>query len=89
MRRRAAGRERGAEQRSDRLTRRCEPGDIVAFINTAGYQMDLSASAALMQRQPVKAVIRATAGGFAARADTDDQDRDKEAGTCSTSTSPS
>ena len=66
-----------------------EPGNIVAFINTAGYQMDLSASAALMQRQPVKAVIRATAGGFAARADTDDQDRDKEAGTCSTSTSPS
>ncbi len=66
-----------------------EPGDIVAFINTAGYQMDLSASAALMQRQPVKAVIRATAGGFAACADTDDQDRDEEAGACSTSTSPS
>jgi len=63
------------------------PGDIVAFINTAGYQMDLSASAALMQRQPVKAVIRATAGGFAARADTDDQD--EESDICSTSTSPS
>jgi len=64
-----------------------EPGDIVAFINTAGYQMDLSASAGLMQRQPAKAVIRSTADGFAARADTDDQD--EEAGTCSTSTSPS
>jgi hypothetical protein len=27
------------------------PGDIVAFINTAAYQMDLSASGALMQRR--------------------------------------
>lgn len=60
-----------------------EPGDIVAFINTAGYQMDLSASAALMQRQPAKAVVRAVAGGFAARAD------HEEAGACSTGTSPS
>jgi len=64
-----------------------EPGDIVAFINTAGYQMDLSASAALMQRQPARAVIRGTASGFAARADTDDQH--EEAGQCSTATSPS
>ena len=30
VRRRAAGRERGAEQRSDRVTRRREPGDVVA-----------------------------------------------------------
>ena len=60
-----------------------EPGDIVAFVNTAAYQMDLSASAALMQRQPAKAVVRSTAGGFAAHAD------HEEAGACSASTSPS
>jgi len=60
-----------------------EPGDIVAFVNTAAYQMDLSASAALMQCQPAKAVVRSTAGGFAAHAD------HEEAGACSTSTSPS
>ena len=63
-----------------------EPGDIVAFVNTAAYQMDLSASAALMQRQPAKVVVRAAAGpggGFATHAD------HEEAGACSTSTSPS
>ena len=60
-----------------------EPGDIVAFVNTAAYQMDLSASAALMQRQPAKAVVRTAAGGFTAHAD------HEEAGACSTSTSPS
>jgi len=49
------------------------PGDIVAFVNTAGYQMDLSASAALMQRQPRKAIVRGAEGGFAACADTSDQ----------------
>jgi diaminopimelate decarboxylase len=32
------------------------PGDIVAFVNTAAYQMDLSASAALMRPPPRKAV---------------------------------
>jgi diaminopimelate decarboxylase len=63
-----------------------EPGDIVAFVNTAGYQMDLSASAALMQRQPARAVVRAAAGGgFAVGSDTDHE----EAAACSTSTSPS
>jgi diaminopimelate decarboxylase len=50
-----------------------EPGDIVAFVNTAGYQMDLSASAALMQRQPGKAVVLTREGGFATHADTGDQ----------------
>jgi len=60
-----------------------EPGDIVAFVNTAGYQMDLSASAALMQRQPAKAAVRAVAGGFAAHPD------HEEAEACSTGTSPS
>jgi len=49
-----------------------EPGDIVAFVNTAGYQMDLSASGALMQRQPGKAVVLSEGGGFAARADSGD-----------------
>jgi diaminopimelate decarboxylase len=47
-----------------------EPGDIVAFVNTAGYQMDLSASAALMQRQPEKAVVVSEGAGFTAHADT-------------------
>jgi len=60
-----------------------EPGDIVAFVNTAGYQMDLSASTALMRRQPAKAVVRAATGVFAARAD------HEEAEECSTSRSPS
>jgi diaminopimelate decarboxylase len=58
------------------------PGDIVAFVNTAAYQMDLSASAALMQRRAGRAVVRAAAGGWAAHAD------HEEAGACSTSTSP-
>ena len=66
------------------VPRRPEPGDVVAFVNTAAYQMDLSASAALMQRQPAKAVVRAAVGGgFTAHGD------DEEAGACSTSTSPS
>jgi len=46
------------------------PGDMVAFVNTAGYQMDLSASGALMQRQPAKAVVRGGEAGFTAHADT-------------------
>ena len=50
-----------------------EPGDIVAFVNTAGYQMDLSASRALMQRRPQKAVVRGVSGGFIAHADRPDQ----------------
>ena len=65
-----------------------EPGDIVAFINTAAYQMDLSASGALMQRQSAKAVVRAgPGGGFTAHAD--QEEAHQEAGACSTSTSPS
>lgn len=50
-----------------------EPGDIVAFVNTAGYQMDLSASRALMQRWPQKAVVRGVSGGFIGHADRPDQ----------------
>ncbi len=50
-----------------------EPGDIVAFVNTAGYQMDLSASGALMQPQPRKAVVLSEGIGFTAHADTGDQ----------------
>ena len=65
-----------------------EPGNIVAFINTAAYQMDLSASGALMQREPAKAVVRAgPGGGFTAHAD--QEEAHQEAGACSTSTSPS
>ena len=64
-----------------------EPGDVVAFVNTAAYQMDLSASAALMQRQPAKVAVRGAGAGFTAHADADDQD--EEALACSTSTSPS
>jgi diaminopimelate decarboxylase len=60
------------------------PGNIVAFVNTAAYQMDLSASAALMHPRPGRAVVRAdAAGGWAVHAD------HEEAGACSTSTSPS
>ena len=51
------------------LDRLPSPGDIVAFANTAGYQMDLSASAALMQRQPGKTVVRRNGAGFTAHAD--------------------
>jgi diaminopimelate decarboxylase len=50
-----------------------EPGDIVAFVNTAGYQMDLSASGALMQPQPGKAVVLSDGDGFTAYADTGGQ----------------
>ena len=63
------------------------PGDIVAFVNTAGYQMDLSASAALLQRQPAKAVVRHGEAGFTTYADT--AGPGEEAPSCSTTTSPS
>ena len=63
------------------------PGDIVAFVNTAGYQMDLSASGALMQRQPGKAVVRGGEAGFTAQAD--GAGPGEEAPSCSTTTSPS
>ena len=58
---------------------RCpEPGDIVAFVNTAGYQMDLSASGALMQPQPRKAVVLSGEGGAVAL-DDDTGDQREEA----------
>jgi diaminopimelate decarboxylase len=63
------------------------PGDIVAFVNTAGYQMDLSASGALMQHQPAKAVVRGGGAGFTAHTDT--ADPGEEASSCSTATLPS
>lgn len=65
------------------LDRLPSPGDIVAFVNTAGYQMDLSASAALMQRQPAKAVVRGSGTGYTAHAD------EGEEAPCSITTSPS
>jgi len=63
------------------------PGDIVAFVNTAGYQMDLSASGALMQRMPGKVVVHAGGAGFTVRADTAGLGEEKSS--CSTATSPS
>ena len=46
-----------------------EPGDIVAFVNTAAYQMDLSASAALMRLPPRKAVAWSGEDGFTVHTD--------------------
>ena len=62
------------------------PGDIVAFINTAAYQMDLSASGALMQRRAAKVAVESSDSGFVACADS--RDRQEEA-RCFTATSPS
>jgi diaminopimelate decarboxylase len=45
------------------------PGDIVAFVNTAAYQMDLSASAALMRPPPPKVVAFSGPDGFTVHAD--------------------
>ncbi|MGC9665388.1 hypothetical protein ACNTMW_02395 [Planosporangium sp. 12N6] len=51
------------------------PGDLVVFANTAGYQMDLSASQALMRPRPPKlAAVRAGAD-FAVWPDADDRMR--------------
>jgi diaminopimelate decarboxylase len=42
-----------------RLPRLPEPGDLLVFVNTAAYQMDLSASEALMHpRAPKVAAVR-------------------------------
>lgn len=46
-----------------------EPGDIVAFVNTAAYHMDLSASAALMRTPPGRAVAWSEGDGFTVLAD--------------------
>jgi diaminopimelate decarboxylase len=64
----------------DRVPR---PGDIVAFVNTAAYQMDLSASQALLHRQPRKIVITAEGMGFSSYPD----DEAQEVPGCSTTTS--
>jgi hypothetical protein len=39
------------------VDRRPEPGDLVVFVNTAAYQMDLSASQALMHAQPARIAV--------------------------------
>lgn len=39
------------------LPRLPRPGDLVVFVNTAGYQMDLSAAGALMRPKPRKVVV--------------------------------
>ena len=62
------------------------PGDIVAFINTAAYQMDLSASGALMQHRAAKVAVESSGSGFAACADRGDR---QEEARCFTPTSPS
>jgi diaminopimelate decarboxylase len=50
------------------------PGDLVAFVNTAAYQMDLSASRALLQPGPTRVVVHADgAGGFRTAPDGDDR----------------
>jgi diaminopimelate decarboxylase len=46
-----------------------EPGDIVAFVNTAAYQMDLSASAALMRSPPRRVVAWSGQDGFTVHTD--------------------
>jgi diaminopimelate decarboxylase len=46
-----------------------EPGDIVAFVNTAAYQTDLSASAALMRPPPRRAVAWSDKDGFTVHTD--------------------
>ena len=64
------------------------PGDIVAFVNTAAYQMDLSASEALMQRRAAKAAVESSDRGFVAYADRGDGLEEEEPW-CFTPTSPS
>jgi len=44
------------------LPRLPRPGDVVAFVNTAAYQMDLSASSSLMQPLPAKVGYRSGDG---------------------------
>jgi diaminopimelate decarboxylase len=64
------------------------PGDIVAFVNTAAYQMDLSASEALMQRRAAKVAVTSSDRGFVVYADRGDGSEEEEP-RCSTPTSPS
>ncbi|WP_436532024.1 alanine racemase [Actinoplanes sp. HUAS TT8] len=64
-----------------RLPRLPQPGDLMVFVNTAAYQMDLSASGALMHPRPPKVAATRRGGVFQWRADGGD--------TCSTSTSAS
>lgn len=45
------------------------PGDLVVFVNTAAYQMDLSASTALMHPTPPKVVAHETGTGYELEAD--------------------
>jgi diaminopimelate decarboxylase len=64
-----------------RLPRLPEPGDLVAFVNTAAYQMDLSAAGALLHPRPPKVAAVCRDGVFHWHRDGGDA--------CSTSTSPS
>lgn len=64
-----------------RLPQLPEPGDLVAFVNTAAYQMDLSAAGALLHPRPPKVAAVCRDGVFLWHRDGGDA--------CSTSTSPS
>jgi diaminopimelate decarboxylase len=57
------------------------PGDLAVFVNTAAYQMDLSASEALMHPKAPKIVVVQTSGDFRVRAESGGWE-------CSTQTSP-
>ncbi len=61
------------------------PGDLVVFVNTAAYQMDLSASTALMHPPAARVAVSFDGADFTVMADADTGG----AGACSTPTSPS
>ncbi|WP_422742599.1 alanine racemase [Micromonospora sp. WMMD754] len=54
------------------------PGDLMVFVNTAAYQMDLSAAPALMHPRPPKVAVRVTGDDFTVSTDGDEE--------CSTTT---
>jgi len=56
-------------QHATYLDRLPEPGDLVVFVNTAAYQMDLSASAALMYPSPARLAVSGPPGALIVRAD--------------------
>jgi diaminopimelate decarboxylase len=66
------------------LPRLPRPGDRVVFVNTAAYQMDLSAAAALLHPLPRKIVVTEHEGRFVLAADR----APGGDGTCCTGTSP-
>lgn len=51
------------------LDRLPEPGDIIAFVNTAAYQMDLSASEALLHPRPARVGVFREGNRFVSRSE--------------------